>query len=74
MGASKPGPWTGKALARVIEWQLEHPDGTNDECEAWLKIEQAAGHIRVEGNTSSNSVGKRVTAAESGSATKKVKR
>ncbi|OBZ79815.1 CCA tRNA nucleotidyltransferase, mitochondrial [Grifola frondosa] len=48
LGASKPGPWTGHVLARVIEWQLEHPQGTKDECEAWLAAERQAGRITVE--------------------------
>ncbi|KZT22100.1 hypothetical protein NEOLEDRAFT_1157898 [Neolentinus lepideus HHB14362 ss-1] len=44
---AKPGPWTGQALARVIEWQLDHPQGTKDECAAWLKSEHAEGRIEV---------------------------
>jgi tRNA nucleotidyltransferase (CCA-adding enzyme) len=46
--APKPGPWTGTVLARVIEWQLEHPSGSKDECAGWLKAERAAGRITVD--------------------------
>ncbi|TFK57694.1 poly A polymerase C-terminal region-like protein [Heliocybe sulcata] len=44
---AKPGPWTGHALARVVEWQLAHPAGTKAECAAWLKAEHGAGRIGV---------------------------
>lgn len=74
MGASKPGPWTGKVLARVIEWQLEHPNGTKDECEKWLQAEHEAGRIHVEENAASGSADKRLKFTEGGSAMKKAKR
>jgi len=74
MGASKPGPWTGQVLARMIEWQLEHPNGTKDECEKWLKVEHEAGRIHVEENIVSGSAGKRAKFTEGGSTTKKAKR
>lgn len=45
--AGKPGAWTGKILALVIEWQLAHPTGTKDECDAWLRDEKAAGRIEL---------------------------
>ncbi|KAK7029656.1 CCA tRNA nucleotidyltransferase, mitochondrial [Paramarasmius palmivorus] len=51
---AKPGPWTGQVLARVMTWQLENPQGTKDDCVAWLKNEQAAGNLTV-GNTISGS-------------------
>jgi tRNA nucleotidyltransferase (CCA-adding enzyme) len=41
----KPGAWTGDVLAKVMEWQLDHPEGTKDECSAWLKEEHSAGRI-----------------------------
>ncbi|RDX56319.1 hypothetical protein OH76DRAFT_1414683 [Lentinus brumalis] len=66
LGAS-PGPWTGQVLARVVEWQLEHPEGTKQECEAWLVAEQAAGNI-------STSSGKRVKDADVDGKAKKAKR
>ncbi|KAL1663557.1 hypothetical protein GGF50DRAFT_56688, partial [Schizophyllum commune] len=47
LGAARPGPWTGKVLARVVDWQLEHPGGTKDACVAWLKEEHAAGRLEV---------------------------
>jgi len=40
-----PGAWTGVVLDKVIEWQLEHPAGTKDDCAEWLKIEHCAGRI-----------------------------
>lgn len=46
--AGKPGPWTGKVLSNVLEWQLECPRGTKDECEQWLRREKATGRILVD--------------------------
>ncbi|KAF8665065.1 hypothetical protein AX16_000533 [Volvariella volvacea WC 439] len=43
LGASKPGPWTGKALSKVIEWQLENPGGTKEACREWLQGQKDAG-------------------------------
>lgn len=45
---TKPGPWTGQVLSRVIEWQLNCPSGTKEECEEWLKGEHAAGKISLQ--------------------------
>ncbi|PCH33236.1 hypothetical protein WOLCODRAFT_159930 [Wolfiporia cocos MD-104 SS10] len=42
---TKPGPWTGHVLNSVIEWQLEHPRGSKEDCEEWLRAERAAGRI-----------------------------
>ncbi|KAH9850667.1 hypothetical protein C2E23DRAFT_734552 [Lenzites betulinus] len=67
LGAESPGPWTGQVLARVVEWQLEHPQGTKEQCEAWLRAEQAAGHI-------STAVAKRTTEGGADTKTKKAKR
>ncbi|KAL1749131.1 hypothetical protein HDZ31DRAFT_28242 [Schizophyllum fasciatum] len=47
LGAARPGPWTGKVLARVVDWQLEHPGGARDACVAWLQAEHAAGRLEV---------------------------
>lgn len=46
--AGKPGAWTGSVLSSVIEWQLEYPHGTKEECEHWLKAEQVAGKISLD--------------------------
>ncbi|KAH9921394.1 uncharacterized protein B0H18DRAFT_1086105 [Fomitopsis serialis] len=40
-----PGPWVAPVLSSVMEWQLDHPEGTKDECLEWLKAEHAAGNI-----------------------------
>jgi tRNA nucleotidyltransferase (CCA-adding enzyme) len=37
LGADKPGPWVGKVLDDVIEWQLGHPQEAKDNCLRWLK-------------------------------------
>jgi tRNA nucleotidyltransferase (CCA-adding enzyme) len=42
------GQWTGLVLARVVEWQLEHPAGTKDESADWLRAEKAAGRLQTE--------------------------
>ncbi|KAI0761691.1 hypothetical protein BD413DRAFT_616900 [Trametes elegans] len=67
LGAASPGPWTGQVLARVVEWQLEHPQGTKEECETWLRAEQAAGNISTAG-------GKRVKDGAADAKAKKAKR
>ncbi|KAJ3410782.1 hypothetical protein HDV05_003247 [Chytridiales sp. JEL 0842] len=33
----KPGPVVATYLTQIIEWQLENPTGTKEECEEWLK-------------------------------------
>ncbi|KAI0005366.1 hypothetical protein BJV74DRAFT_762033 [Russula compacta] len=53
LGAPKPGQWTGKALAEVIQWQLGHPGKTKQECGEWLKEELAAGRVSIEDIASS---------------------
>ncbi|KAI0651437.1 hypothetical protein C8Q79DRAFT_899091 [Trametes meyenii] len=67
LGAAGPGPWTGQVLARVVEWQLEHPQGTKEECKTWLTAEQAAGRINT-------SAGKRVKDGNADAKAKKAKR
>ncbi|KAJ7693549.1 hypothetical protein B0H17DRAFT_1159371 [Mycena rosella] len=49
LGAAKPGAWTGHVLAR----------GAVDECTAWLKGEQGAGRISIDGGGSSEPASKR---------------
>ncbi|KDQ20469.1 hypothetical protein BOTBODRAFT_100756 [Botryobasidium botryosum FD-172 SS1] len=41
----KPSPTTGLILSRVIEWQLENPQGSEEECQQWLKAEFEAGRL-----------------------------
>uniref|UniRef100_A0A0W0G6N6 Poly A polymerase head domain-containing protein n=1 Tax=Moniliophthora roreri TaxID=221103 RepID=A0A0W0G6N6_MONRR len=50
---AKPGPWTGQVLAKVVTWQLENPQGTKDDCIAWLREERVAGNLLV-GNVTSD--------------------
>ncbi|KAF9040369.1 hypothetical protein BDZ89DRAFT_1060461 [Hymenopellis radicata] len=45
---AKPGPWTGRVLNQVLEWQFENPDGTKDACSQWLIDAHAAGTVQVE--------------------------
>ncbi|KAJ7480166.1 hypothetical protein B0H11DRAFT_1725232 [Mycena galericulata] len=40
LGVAKPGAWTGHILAQVMQWQLQNPKKTVDDCTAWLKGEQ----------------------------------
>lgn len=37
LGWEKPGPQLGKALAVAVEWQLAHPQGSAQECEAHVR-------------------------------------
>ena len=34
---SSGGPALGRLMAAAVEWQLAHPDGTADECRAFLQ-------------------------------------
>lgn len=45
LNAGRPGAWMTGALARVVEWQLRHPEGTKAQCEEWLRGEHTAGRI-----------------------------
>jgi len=67
----KPGPWTGRALAQVIEWQLEHPNGTKEECIEWLDGQFTKGLVDLSLGPPANQ--KRVKSGE-GNTAKKVKR
>jgi len=40
----KPGPTIGGYLQRIIEWQLEYPEGNADMCLAWLKTLKQEAH------------------------------
>lgn len=48
LNAPGAGPWMGPVLSKVIEWQLEHADGTKAECEKWLQDEQTSGRIKID--------------------------
>lgn len=48
LGANKHGAWVGDTLAKVVEWQLEHPQGTRDDCLLWLEHEHMSGNLRFE--------------------------
>jgi tRNA nucleotidyltransferase (CCA-adding enzyme) len=61
-------------LARLVEWQLEHPVGTKDESETWLKAEHEAGRINVGENIVPGPSGKRAKVTGDGSAMKKARR
>jgi len=60
-------------LSRVLEWQLGHPDGTQDDCLAWLKEEKNAGRIDLEELKAAATGNKRVNPDKEASS-KKVKR
>ena len=75
LDAGKPGAWTGKVLASIVEWQLEFPEGTKEECEQWLRAQQAAGKISFEVAASPRAApAKRGKGDGRGSGTKKSKR
>ncbi|KAG6837904.1 hypothetical protein H0H93_013057 [Arthromyces matolae] len=46
-GAVRPGPWTGIATARLIEWQLDNPGATKDAARLWLASQVQAGMIQI---------------------------
>ncbi|RDB28981.1 CCA tRNA nucleotidyltransferase, mitochondrial [Hypsizygus marmoreus] len=49
---AKPGAWAGQVMAKIIVWQLENPQGTKDDCTAWLKEERRQGKLQVDDGTS----------------------
>lgn len=61
----KPGPWTGVVLDKILEWQLDHPEGDKAACEEWLREECRSGRIDVQELIRSSSLGgKRVQDGE----------
>lgn len=58
---------------RVLEWQLGHPEGTQDDCLAWLKEDKSAGRIDLEELKAATMGNKRVNPGKVASS-KKVKR
>ncbi|EJU00882.1 hypothetical protein DACRYDRAFT_108237 [Dacryopinax primogenitus] len=41
----RPGPAIGPILNSVVAWQLEFPEGTKEECRAWLREQVESGGI-----------------------------
>ena len=37
LGETSGGPWLGKVMDAVIDWQLAHPEGNIEQCEAWVR-------------------------------------
>ena len=72
LGAKKPGQWTGKVLSTVIDWQLEYPDGTKEQCAEWLKCEHASGRVSIDDGPSTGS-GKRGKGSDKETVAKKMK-
>lgn len=60
-------------LAKVVEWQLENPQGDRDACVAWLQEEQRSGRLNVEELVKSTSGAKRIH-ADGKEGSKKAKR
>jgi tRNA nucleotidyltransferase (CCA-adding enzyme) len=52
LGAGKPGPWVGKVLDDVIEWQLGHPHQSKDDCVQWLTTRRDSYLSAMESNPS----------------------
>ncbi|KAH7914461.1 hypothetical protein BJ138DRAFT_1170563 [Hygrophoropsis aurantiaca] len=71
---AKPGPWTQSVLNKVVEWQLEYPSGTKDDCVAWLNAEKEAGRINMDDLTAAHSGSKRIQASDKSAKAKKMKR
>ena len=56
LGIRKPGPWTGQALEKVIEWQLQYPEGKKEDCELWLRDTYKDGKILADNSACSTSL------------------
>lgn len=45
MGATKGGPWLAVVQQKVVEWQLDHPNASPDDCKTWLEAAKHAGEL-----------------------------
>ncbi|KAF8525196.1 hypothetical protein BU17DRAFT_84117 [Hysterangium stoloniferum] len=45
--SKKPGQWLSGVLNKVVEWQLDNPQGTQEACKEWLKQAVDEGMIDV---------------------------
>lgn len=43
VGMKGGGPQLGKLMEAAVQWQLAHPDGTAEQCRAWLQAEHRVG-------------------------------
>ncbi|KAH9486667.1 CCA tRNA nucleotidyltransferase, mitochondrial [Psilocybe cubensis] len=50
-GVSKPGPWIGKVLEDVVEWQLGHPKSSKSDCLQWLQSRGIQSYISDAGDS-----------------------
>lgn len=41
VGMKYGGPALGQLMEKVLDWQLAHPGGSKEECEAWIKLHHA---------------------------------
>ena len=60
-------------LAKVVEWQLEYPDGTKDDCVSWLKTEYKMDKFCDVDSSRSERSRRRARTNEDGPATKSKK-
>ncbi|KAG8937264.1 CCA tRNA nucleotidyltransferase, mitochondrial [Tulasnella sp. 418] len=44
----KPGPWMSRVISDIVSWQLDHPLGSKEECQVWLRQEVEEGRIVIE--------------------------
>ncbi|EJD55243.1 transfer RNA nucleotidyltransferase [Auricularia subglabra TFB-10046 SS5] len=44
----RPGPWLTGAMARALEWQLDHPQADSAACAAWLAEEWKSGRLALD--------------------------
>ena len=42
VGMRSGGPALGRLMEAAVDWQLAHPDGSADECRAWLQREHSS--------------------------------
>ncbi|KAF9535748.1 hypothetical protein CPB83DRAFT_842268 [Crepidotus variabilis] len=46
-GVSRVGPWVGKVLEDVVEWQLQNPDKHKEDCIEWLRARGVDYYVSV---------------------------
>ncbi|KIY67515.1 transfer RNA nucleotidyltransferase [Cylindrobasidium torrendii FP15055 ss-10] len=44
-----PGPWIARATEQVLEWQFEHPEGTQEECRTFMLTQRDTGKLDLSG-------------------------
>ena len=48
VGMRQGGPALGSLIQAAVDWQLAHPEGSAEECRAWMQREHSVAAAVVE--------------------------